>query len=242
MKRMVKRVASVSLAAAVAATAGSQALAVGWQPSRTQNEVEVVESVVSTGIGAQVAVTAGPSINPATGSILQVQQSQNAVIQVTPVSQTLAVNNAINAANPGLSAGQLSANPTASGLSYAANGQLNNLYNLVNAATSVGALLAANAPAAAANFTQVAGAPADAYTPLALYDIGVSAGAERIIAQGGNATIPLSVPGVTNGALVVAVCWDRAGNSRVVPAAVAGSVVYLNVITSGPVMILVRAR
>ena len=131
MKRMVKRVASVSLAAAVAATAGSQALAVGWQPSRTQNEVEVVESVVSTGIGAQVAVTAGPSINPATGSILQVQQSQDAVIQVTPVSQTLAVNNAINAANPGLSAGQLSANPTASGLSYAANGQLNNLYNLV---------------------------------------------------------------------------------------------------------------
>ena len=120
--------------------------------------------------------------------------------------------------------------------------QLNNLYNLVNAATSVGALLAANAPAAAANFTQVAGAPADAYTPLALYDIGVSAGAERIIAQGGNATIPLSVPGVTNGALVVAVCWDRAGNSRVVPAAVAGSVVYLNVTTSGPVMILVRAR
>ena len=53
---------------------------------------------------------------------------------------------------------------------------------------------------------------------------------------------PFGVKMFSDGALVVAVCWDRAGNSRVVPAAVAGSVVYLNVTTSGPVMILVRAR
>lgn len=242
MKRMVKRVASVSLAAAVAATAGSQALAVGWQPSRTQNEVEVVESVVSTGIGAQVAVTAGPSINPATGSILQVQQSQDAVIQVTPVSQTLAVNNAINAANPGLSAGQLSANPTASGLSYAANGQLNNLYNQITTAESTEQLLETTVPAAAAEFEATVGAPASDYTPIALYDVAASASAKAAIAESGSAQVAISVPGVADSTQLVATCWDRNDNSRTVPVRVVNGVVYLTVYSSGPVMIMARVQ
>ncbi len=234
--KLMKRLASLSMAAAM----GSQALAVEWHPSRTQSEVGVVSTVATTAGGATVAVTSTPARNPANGSVLQVQNSQDVFIQVTTLSETEAVNDAINAANPGLSAGQMANNPTASGLSYAANGQLNNLYDQLNQASSVGILLVTTAPAAAASFTSVAGAPANAYTPIAVYDIAVSAGAARVIANSGSVTIALSVPGVADGVQLVAVCWDRAGNSRTVPVLVSGGVVYLAVTTSGPVMLLAR--
>lgn len=240
-KKFVIGLASVSLAAAMAAL-GGQALAAEWYPSRTQNEVGVAHPVITTPAGSTVSVSSAPAVDPATGSAVQVESSQDAIIQVTPLSQTLAANAALNAANPGLIAEQMAGAATSSGLSYAANGQLNSLYNQVNAAPSVSQLLAATAPAAAAAFDATVGAPADAYTPLALYDIAASAGAAGVIAANGSVDVAIAVPGVADGVQMVAICWDRAGNSRIVPVRVVDGVVYLSVTTSGPVMLMTRTQ
>ena len=238
--KLVRTLASASVAAAIAAAMGSQVLAVEWYPSRTQSEVGLPQTSVSTSAGAAITVSTAPAVDPATGAAVQVESSQEVIIQVTPVSATLAANAALNAT--GLSAQELSARATASGLSYAANGQLNSLYQQVTAAQSVSGLLAATAPAAAAAFEATVGAPADNYSPIALYDIAASAGAANAIAQGGAVEVAISVPGVTDGTQMVAICWDRAGNSRIVPVRVSGGAVYLTVSTSGPVMLMARAQ
>lgn len=238
--KLVRNLASASVAAAIAVAMGSQVLAVEWYPSRTQSEVGVTQPSVSTSTGTSITVSSKPSIDPATGSAVQVESSQDVIIQVTPVSATLAANAALNAT--GLSAQQLSGQATSSGLSYAANGQLNSLYQKVTEAESVSGLLAATAPAAAAAFESTVGASADSYSPIALYDIAASLGAANAIAQGGSVDVAIAVPGVTNGTQMVAICWDRAGNSRIVPVRVSGGAVYLSVTTSGPVMLMARAQ
>lgn len=238
--KLVRNLASASVAAAIAVAMGSQVLAVEWYPSRTQSEVGVTQPSVSTSTGTSITVSSKPSIDPATGSAVQVESSQDVIIQVTPVSATLAANAALNAT--GLSAQQLSGQATSSGLSYAANGQLNSLYQKVNEAESVSGLLAATAPAAAAAFESTVGASADSYSPIALYDIAASLGAANAIAQGGSVDVAIAVPGVTDGTQMVAICWDRAGNSRIVPVRVSGGAVYLSVTTSGPVMLMARAQ
>ena len=238
--KLVRNLASASVAAAIAVAMGSQVLAVEWYPSRTQSEVGVTQPSVSTSTGTSITVSSKPSIDPATGSAVQVESSQDVIIQVTPVSATLAANAALNAT--GLSAQQLSGQATSSGLSYAANGQLNSLYQKVTEAESVSGLLAATAPAAAAAFESTVGASADSYSPIALYDIAASLGAANAIAQGGSVDVAIAVPGVTDGTQTVAICWDRAGNSRIVPVRVSGGAVYLSVTTSGPVMLMARAQ
>lgn len=238
--KLVRNLASASVAAAIAVAMGSQVLAVEWYPSRTQSEVGVTQPSVSTSTGTSITVSSKPSIDPATGSAVQVESSQDVIIQVTPVSATLAANAALNAT--GLSAQQLSGQATSSGLSYAANGQLNSLYQKVNEAESVSGLLAATAPAAAAAFESTVGASAESYSPIALYDIAASLGAANAIAQGGSVDVAIAVPGVTDGTQMVAICWDRAGNSRIVPVRVSGGAVYLSVTTSGPVMLMARAQ
>lgn len=238
--KLVRNLASASVAAAIAVAMGSQVLAVEWYPSRTQSEVGVTQPSVSTSTGTSITVSSKPSIDPATGSAVQVESSQDVIIQVTPVSATLAANAALNAT--GLSAQQLSGQATSSGLSYAANGQLNSLYQKVTEAESVSGLLAATAPAAAAAFEYTVGASADSYSPIALYDIAASLGAANAIAQGGSVDVAIAVPGVTDGTQMVAICWDRAGNSRIVPVRVSGGAVYLSVTTSGPVMLMARAQ
>ena len=221
----------------MAAVMGGQALAIEWHPSRTQSEVGVSESTTTTTTGTTITVTTP------TGS--QVQDTSAPVIQVTPVSETLAANAAVDAANPGATGEQLAATPTESGLSYAANGQLNNLYNQVTAATSTEQLLADTAPAApaaASQFQSAVGEGANAYTPIALYDVAASPSAEAAIAQSGSVQVAISVPGVANGTQLVAVCWDRNGNSYLVPVRVVNGVVYLTVRSSGPVMIMARSQ
>lgn len=238
--KLVRNLASASVAAAIAVAMGSQVLAVEWYPSRTQSEVGVTRPTVSTSTGTSITVSSAPSIDPATGSAVQVESSRDVIIQVTPVSATLAANAALNAT--GLSAQELFGQATASGLSYAANGQLNSLYQKVTEAQSVSGLLAATAPAAAAAFESTVGASADSYSPIALYDVAASLGAANAIAQGGSVDVAISVPGVTDGTQMVAICWDRAGNSRIVPVRVSGGAVYLSVTTSGPVMLMARAQ
>ena len=233
-KQWILKLTSVSLVAVMAAAMGSQALAIDWHPSRTQSEVEVSESTTTTTTGSTITVTTP------TGD--QVQDSEAAVIQVTPVSVTLAANAAVEAANPGATAEQLAAAATESGLSYAANGQLNNLYNQVTNAESTEHLLETTAPAAAATFETTVGAPASEYVPIALYDVAASASAEAVIAESGSAQVAISVPGVADGTQVVAICWDRNGNSRTVPVRVVNGVVYLTVYSSGPVMIMARTQ
>ena len=233
-KKMAVTLTSVALVAAMAAVMGGQALAIEWHPSRTQSEVGVSESTTTTTTGTTIAVTTP------TGS--QVQDASAAVIQVTPVSETLAANAAVDAANPGATGEQLAATPTESGLSYAANGQLNNLYNQVTSAESTEQLLTETAPAAAAEFQSAVGEGANAYTPIALYDVAASPSAEAAIAQSGSVQVAISVPGVANGTQLVAVCWDRNGNSYLVPVRVVNGVVYLTVRSSGPVMIMARAQ
>ena len=161
---------------------------------------------------------------------------------MTPVSATLAANAAVDAANPGATAEQLAATATDSGLTYAANGQLNNLYNQITTAESTEQLLETTAPAAAAEFETAVGASASEYTPIALYDVAASASAEAVIAESGSAQVAISVPGVADGTQLVAICWDRNGNSRTVPVRVVNGVVYLTVYSSGPVMIMARVQ
>lgn len=233
-KKLAVTLTSVTLVAAMAAVMGGQAMAIEWHPSRTQSEVGVVEDTTTTSTGSTITVTTP------TGS--QVQDSAAPIIQVTPVSETLAANAAVEAANPGATADQLANTPTSSGLTYGANGQLNNLYNQVTSAESTEQLLATTAPAAAAGFQSAVGEGANAYTPIALYDVAASSSAANVIAESGSVQIAISVPGVANGTQVVAVCWDRNGNSRVVPVRVVNGVVYLTVYSSGPVMIMARMQ
>lgn len=233
-KKLAVACTSVVLVAAMAAVMGGQALAIEWHPSRTQSEVGVAESTTTTADGSTIAVT--------TPTGTQVADSREAIIQVTPVSETLAANAAVDAANPGATGEQLAATPTESGLSYAANGQLNNLYNQITSATSTEQLLADTAPAAAAQFAAATGESANSYAPIALYDVAASAAAEAAIAKSGSVQVAISVPGVANGTQLVAVCWDRNGNSYLVPVRVVNGVVYLTVRSSGPVMIMARAQ
>lgn len=231
-KKLVKVLASASMAAVMAVAMGSQVLAVEWHPSRTQSEVGVAQATTTTSTGVTVNVSSAPQVD-ATGAVVQVESSQEVIIQVTPVSATLAANAALDGSNPNAA--------TATGLSYAANGQLNALYQQVQAAESVSALLAATAPDAAAAFQATVGASADEFTPIALYDIATSAGAAQAIAQGGAVSVSISVPGVADGVQMVAICWDRNGTSRIVPVSVSGGVVTLSVTTSGPIMLMARA-
>lgn len=233
-KKLAVTLTSVTLVAAMTAVMGGQAMAIEWHPSRTQSEVGVVEDTTTTSTGSTITVTTP------TGS--QVQDSAAPIIQVTPVSETLAANAAVEAANPGATADQLANTPTSSGLTYGANGQLNNLYNQVTSAESTEQLLAATAPAAAAGFQSAVGEGANAYTPIALYDVAASSSAANVIAESGSVQIAISVPGVANGTQLVAICWDRNGNSRVVPVRVVNGVVYLTVYSSGPVMIMARVQ
>lgn len=232
-KKLVKALASASMAAVMAVAMGSQVLAVEWHPSRTQSEVSVPQSTTTTSTGVTVTVSSAPQTD-ATGAVVQVESSQEVIIQVTPLSATLAANAALDGSNPNAA--------TASGLSYAANGQLNALYQQVQSAESVSALLANTAPAAAAAFEATVGASADEFTPMALYDIAASAGAAQAIAQGGEVKVSIAVPGVSDGVQMVAICWDRNGNSRIVPVSVSGGVVTLSVSTSGPVMLMARVQ
>ena len=233
-KKLAVTLTSVTLVAAMAAVMGGQAMAIEWHPSRTQSEVGVAEETTTTSTGSTITVTTS------TGS--QVQDSAAPIIQVTPVSETLAANAAVDAANPGATGEQLAGTPTGSGLTYAANGQLNNLYNQVTSAESTEQLLAATAPAAAAEFQASVGESANAYTPIALYDVAASPSAEAVISESGSVQVAISVPGVANGTQLVAICWDRNGNSRVVPVRVVNGVVYLTVYSSGPVMIMARVQ
>ena len=239
-KNMVVRFASASVVAAMAVAMSAQAFAIDWNPSRTQSEVSVPESTTTTTTGTTVEVTASPTVDPSTGAVQQVQDTAAPVIQVTPVSETLAANAAINQANPGATGEQLAGLPTDSGLSYGDNGQLNNLYNQVQNAESVDQLLQDTAPQAAAEFEAVAGAPAAEYTPIAMYDIATSPAAARAIEEAGSVQVTIAVPGVANGTQAIAICWNRAGSSRTVPVTVSGGNVRLTVTSSGPVMIMVR--
>lgn len=233
-KKLAVTLTSITMVAAMAAVMGGQAMAIEWHPSRTQSEVGIVEGTTTTTTGSTITVTTP------TGS--QVQDSAAPIIQVTPVSETLAANAAVEAANPGATADQLANTPTSSGLTYGANGQLNNLYNQITSAESTEQLLATTAPAAAAGFQSAVGEGANVYTPIALYDIAASPSAEAAIAESGGVQIAISVPGVANGTQLVAICWDRNGNSRVVPVRVVNGVVYLTVYSSGPVMIMARVQ
>ena len=240
-KKLAVGITCIALVCAMAAAAGGQTLAAEWRPSRTQSEVGIVQSTTTGSDGSAIAVIQAPAAGAA-GNVQQVAESAEHFIQVTPVSVTLAANAAVDAANPGATGAQLAAAPTDSGLSYAANGQLNNLYNQVTAATSTEQLLADTAPAAASQFQAAVGESANAYTPIALYDVAASASAEAAIAQSGSVQVAISVPGVANGTQLVAVCWDRNGNSYLVPVRVVNGVVYLTVRSSGPVMIMARSQ
>ena len=78
--KLVRNLASASVAAAIAVAMGSQVLAVEWYPSRTQSEVGVTQPSVSTSTGTSITVSSKPSIDPATGSAVQVESSQDVII------------------------------------------------------------------------------------------------------------------------------------------------------------------
>lgn len=232
-------VAGFSLAAAVLA-AGGQALAMEWHPSRTQQEVGLAEDTLSTPAG-DISVAVGPNTD-ASGVIQQLQQMEGMHIQVTPVSMTLSANDAIHAANPGLSSDQLAGLPTNSGLPYEVNGMLNNLYHQIFSAETVEHLLEAVAPDAAAEFETVVGEGAGNYTPIALYHMGASPQAETAIAEQGSVRVAVSVPGVADGTQLAAICWDHSGKSRMTEVQASNGAVYLTVHSAGPVMIMARVE
>lgn len=231
MKKSMIRLTGVLLVSAMAVGMTIPAFAAEWRPSRTQSEVEVVEDITTAGDGTVIKVT-----DEATGEL--VESAQDAVIKVTPVSETLAANADLEADNPNATAEQLAAMATESGLTYAANGQLNNLYNQVMAAESTEQLLEDTAPAAAAEI----GEAAAQYAPIALYDVATSPAAAESIEESGSVQVAISVPGVADGTQLIAVCWDRNGNSYTVPVRVVNGVVYLTVRASGPVMIMARVQ
>ena len=98
------------------------------------------------------------------------------------------------------------------------------------------------APAASAGFQSAVGENANQYVPIALYDVALSPAAVAALGENESIQVAIAVPGVADGTRLVAVCWDRNGNSRMVPVRVVNGVVYLTVSTSGPVMIMSRVQ
>ena len=95
-------IGAAGLSLVLLAAAGGHALAMEWYPSRTQHEVSLAEDSLTTPAGDTISVTVGPNAD-ASGVIQQLQDMEGMHIQVTPVSVTLAANDAIHAANPSLS-------------------------------------------------------------------------------------------------------------------------------------------
>ena len=52
--------------------------------------------------------------------------------------------------------------------------------------------------------------------------------------------VTISVPGVTDGTEPIAICWNCNGNSCTIRVRVVNGVVYLTVVSSGPIMIMVH--
>lgn len=244
-KRMV-RIAGLALVSLVTAAMGMQAFAAQWHPSRTQQEVEVVQDQVTASDGAVITIHTAPAVEqgtvPKAEEVLQVESATQALIQITPVSSALAANAAVVAANPQATSEQLADVATGSGLTFAANGQLSALYQQVREAQSTQQLMDSIAPEAAASFESTVGAGTAQYTPIAMYDVTMSPAALTVLSQQPSMEVAIMVPGVEEGTQLAAVCWNRSGQSQLVPVRVKNGVVYLSVRTSGPVMFLVRVQ
>ena len=65
---------------------------------------------------------------------------------------------------------------------------------------------------------------------------------QTILSQQPSMEVAIMVPGVEEETRLAAVCWNRSGQSQLVPVRVQNGVVYLSVRTSGPVMLLVRVQ
>lgn len=111
-----------------------------------------------------------------------------------------------------------------------------------SAGRSRGAGIGSGVPAASAGFQSAVGENANQYVPIALYDVALSPAAVAALGENESIQVAIAVPGVADGTRLVAVCWDRNGNSRMVPVRVVNGVVYLTVSTSGPVMIMSRVQ
>ena len=244
-KRMV-RIAGLALVSLVTAAMGMQAFAAQWHPSRTQQEVEVVQNQVTASDGAVITIHTAPAVEqgtvPKAEEVLQVESATQALIQITPVSSALAANAAVMATNPQATSEQLADVATGSGLTFAANGQLSALYQQVREAQSTQQLMDSIAPEAAASFESTVGAGTAQYTPIAMYDVTMSPAALTVLSQQPSMEVAIMVPGVEEGTQLAAVCWNRSGQSQLVPVRVKNGVVYLSVRTSGPVMLLVRVQ
>ena len=234
-KRMV-RIAGLALVSLVTAAMGMQAFAAQWHPSRTQQEVEVVQNQVTASDGTVITIHTAPAVEQ--GTVPKAEE----VLQITPVSSALAANAAVVAANPQATSEQLADVATGSGLTFAANGQLSALYQQVREAQSTQQLMDSIAPEAAASFESTVGAGTAQYTPIAMYDVTMSPAALTILSQQPSMEVAIMVPGVEEGTQLAAVCWNRSGQSQLVPVWVKNGVVYLSVRTSGPVMLLVRVQ
>ena len=70
----------MTLAVTMAAIMGGQALAVEWHPSRTQEEVGVVESTTTTTGGTTITVNKAPEAGQDAQQVTQVESAQQAVI------------------------------------------------------------------------------------------------------------------------------------------------------------------
>jgi len=230
------RIAGLALVSLVTAAMGMQAFAAQWHPSRTQQEVEVVQNQVTASDGTVITIHTAPAVEQ--GTVPKAEE----VLQITPVSSALAANAAVVAANPQATSEQLADVATGSGLTFAANGQLSALYQQVREAQSTQQLMDSIAPEAAASFESTVGAGTAQYTPIAMYDVTMSPAALTILSQQPSMEVAIMVPGVEEGTQLAAVCWNRSGQSQLVPVWVKNGVVYLSVRTSGPVMLLVRVQ
>lgn len=205
-----------------------------------------MQDQVTASDGTVITIHTAPAVEqgtvPKAEEVLQVESATQALIQITPVSSALAANAAVMAANPQATSEQLADVATGSGLTFAANGQLSALYQQVREAQSTQQLMDSIAPEAAASFESTVGAGTAQYTPIAMYDVTMSPAALTILSQQPSMEVAIMVPGVEEGTQLAAVCWNRSGQSQLVPVRVKNGVVYLSVRTSGPVMLLVRVQ
>ena len=86
-KRM-RSYSGAGLVSLVTAAMGMQAFAAQWHPSRTQQEVEVVQDQVTASDGAVIMISTAPAVEqgtvPKAEEVLQVESATQALIQITP--------------------------------------------------------------------------------------------------------------------------------------------------------------
>lgn len=206
-----RKIVSILLAVVMVASLSMVASA-AWQPSVTmQDKVEVKDAVATDAKGNAVAVEVVAEVETPADTVEAVTKTKHIneikdrpVIKVTPVAMTLAANKAAD--NTDLADDEKADASTSTGIGYAANQALNDVYQAATSAASTSEFVESfGAQAVAAAEAAVAAVAGDDenkgdinnYAPATMFDISANDMAKEAVGKGGKITVTVNVDGAS---------------------------------------------